>query len=246
MVEKLVLEKSSLLIDVGNSSIKSVFYQSQPIISEGIQRFHAANDLKQQIEASRQVFLSNVGKNDITASLQRICNDLKRPLFIAQSKVSELGLTNAYGNPSNMGVDRWLAMLACIQRSKDKTLLVADIGTAMTIDAVVDGNHIGGWITPGLKLLRESLFKNTQRVFGDDTQLNSIEFGNDTPLCVDHGCRAQIIGTFLMAENIMRKKVNKFDIFITGGNKNIISEYQKNNIIECENLVLEGLTLFVD
>lgn len=241
-------EKLSLLIDVGNSSIKSAFYRhkNNGIITDSIQRFNEPQDLVQRIQVSSRVLLSNVGKHDVTDAIQKSCDNHKVPLFIAQSKSAEFGLSNAYMKPSNMGVDRWLAMLACMQRSQQKTFLVIDIGTAMTTDAVISGFHIGGWITPGLELLKSSLFNNTQRVFGDYNRMSVIEFGDDTPFCVDNGCLAQIVGTFLMAKNIMQNKVNEFDIFITGGNKNIISELHATNIIVCENLVLDGLSLFIE
>jgi type III pantothenate kinase len=246
MVERSVSGKLSLLVDVGNSSIKAAYYKNNQFVGDGIERFNEPNQLIDKIKASSHVYLSNVGKTKITELLQTICNDLSRPLFIATSQSLEFGLTNAYNKPKNMGVDRWLAMLACMNRSKEKTFLIVDIGTAMTIDAVINGNHLGGWITPGLELLRQSLFTNTQRVFGVDNKSNKIDFGDDTPVCVNNGCTAQIIGTFLMAQNKMHKKVNKFDIFITGGNKNIITEFNNKKIILCENLVLDGLTLFVD
>lgn len=239
-------EKANLLIDVGNTSIKACFYDGQQFAADNIERYLAPEQLAQLIEASNKVYLSTVGKDDIAESIQTLCNDLDRPLFIAETKNEEFGLVNSYTNPHHMGVDRWLAMLACMHRSAGKTFLLADVGTAMTVDVVSNSRHMGGWIVPGLSLLKNSLFKNTQKVFGDDRKSPYIEFGNDTPACVDNGCRAQILGTLLLAEQKMKKNVEKFDIFLSGGDKYLLSEMQNKNIIECENLVLEGLTLFVD
>jgi type III pantothenate kinase len=187
-----------------------------------------------------------VGKDDITRDIQHICTKFQTPLFIAKSESAAFGLSNAYTTPSNMGVDRWLAMLACMKRSVYSNFLVVDIGTAMTIDAIQNGKHLGGWIVPGVSLLKQSLFKNTQKVFGNEENTFLTAFGNDTPACVNNGCTAQILGTLLMAEREMQKKVKKYEIFLTGGDKNIFSNLKIKNIIECENLVLNGLTLFVD
>ena len=49
-----------------------------------------------------------------------------------------------------------------------------------------------------------------------------------------------------MAQREMKKNVKEFEIFLTGGDKKLFSNLDVENIIQCENLVLEGLTLFVD
>lgn len=241
-----MLEERKLFIDVGNTSIKSALYDSEGDSLGTISRHADINELNTLITHVSHVYLSNVGKEDITEHIQTICNSTNTLLSIAKTQKNEFGLTNSYTTPSNMGVDRWLAMLACMKISAKKTFLVVDIGTAMTIDAVKNGNHLGGWIVPGISLLKQSLFKNTQRVFTDDEKSSSTSFGNDTPHCVENGCTAQILGTLLMAEREIKKNVDKYEIFLTGGDKSVFLNIDIQNIIERENLVLEGLTLLVD
>lgn len=243
---KLVSEERKLFIDVGNSSIKAAAYEPEIAKFGHILRYNNVSELTVYIEAASHVYLSNVGKHDISADIRRICASTNTELFIAETQASAFGLTNSYSKPSNMGVDRWLAMLACMQRSEDKSFLVVDIGTAMTVDAVQNGKHLGGWIVPGIALSRDSLFKNTERVFGNDEKTLLTAFGKDTPVCVSNGCNAQILGTLLIAEREMQKNIEKFEIFLTGGDKNIFKNLEIENLFECENLVLEGLTLFVD
>ena len=245
-VEKSVSEKANLCIDVGNTSIKSALFDPNAPGIVHISRYRDVSELITPIQSAGRVYLSNVGKDNVTSLIQSICADNNVQLFIAETQKSAFGLKNSYSTPSNMGVDRWLAMLACMHKSQSKTFLVVDIGTAMTVDAVQNGIHLGGWIVPGLSLLKQSLFKNTQRVFGTEENFGLTDFGKDTPLCVDHGCTAQILGTLLMAEREMKKNVKKFEIFLTGGDKKLFLNLDVKNIIPCENLVLEGLTLFVD
>jgi type III pantothenate kinase len=241
-----VLKEHKLLIDVGNTSIKSALYGPESVSIGLISRHSDVQELTTLITVAKSVYLSNVGKDEITNYIQDVCDANDIPLFIAKTQSSAFGLINSYSIPSNMGVDRWLAMLACMQKSSSKTFLVVDVGTAMTIDAVKNGHHLGGWIVPGAALLKQSLFKNTHRVFSDNKNLSLTSFGNDTPRCVDNGCKAQILGTLLMADQEMKKNVDKFEIFLTGGDRNLFSSLNMQNIIEHENLVLEGLTLFVD
>lgn len=241
-----MLEELKLFIDVGNTSIKSALYESESASIGLISRHSDVHELTTLLTAANRVYLSNVGKDEITNYIQDVCDTNSIPLFIAKTQGSAFGLTNSYSMPSNMGVDRWLAMLACMQKSSKKTFLVVDIGTAMTIDAVKNGNHLGGWIVPGVALLKQSLFKNTHRVFSNNKNASLTSFGNDTPRCVDNGCTAQILGTLLMADQEMKTNIDKFEIFITGGDRKLFSSLNMQNIIEHENLVLQGLTLFVD
>lgn len=68
------------------------------------------------------------------------------------------GVTNAYAEPAQLGVDRWLAIIAAWHRVGGKVCVV-DCGTAITIDGVdADGRHIGGAIAPGARMMRNALF----------------------------------------------------------------------------------------
>lgn len=82
-------------------------------------------------------------------------------------KVSEheLGVTNAYNDVEQMGVDRWLAIVAAYSWIGAQACLVVDCGSACTIDLVMaDGTHLGGYIAPGAELMKNSLFRDTDRV----------------------------------------------------------------------------------
>ena len=54
-------------------------------------------------------------------------------------------------------MDRWLAMVGAFQLRRN-AMLVVDLGTAVTADLVDEnGLHLGGYICPGLSLLRKSV-----------------------------------------------------------------------------------------
>jgi type III pantothenate kinase len=74
----------------------------------------------------------------------------------ATSHRSEL-LWHAYTDPSQLGVDRWLAMLAARQKFEEQRLLVVDAGSALTIDVIDKNQHLGGYICSGITLNRNSL-----------------------------------------------------------------------------------------
>jgi type III pantothenate kinase len=67
----------------------------------------------------------------------------------------------AYSEPSRLGVDRWLALVAARELVAGSCLIV-DAGTAATFDLLLaDGTHLGGLILPGVHMMRESLLAGT-------------------------------------------------------------------------------------
>ena len=89
------------------------------------------------------------------------------------------GIRNSYTEPERMGADRWVAMIAARALTR-QTCYVVDCGTAVTIDALAaDGRHLGGVIVPGMRLMREALYRETRqippeagevRLFGQNTR----------------------------------------------------------------------------
>jgi len=262
-----VSEHYNLLIDLGNTSIKTCLYRgSQGIDSTlDIQIFENAklmiayfqehswrqvDELLPAVTVSSyrisKVVVSNVNNARVEQQIKRLGQVLSADVMFTQTQASLFGLQNSYKTPTNMGVDRWIAMLACKHLCNDD-FIVFDLGTAITTDAVVNNVHIGGWIAPGYMTLKSSLLQNTTRVFADNFQLTQkTDFGTDTPECVERGILSQIQGGFELAVKNMQKYSNNFKIFVTGGDKSKINLSQFNNASYSDNLVLRGLTLFVD
>ncbi len=82
----------------------------------------------------------------------------------ARSRARAAGVRNAYAEPERLGVDRWLAMLAGFAEVGG-AVCVLDCGSAITADLVdAGGDHRGGYIVPGLAMMRASLLAETDRV----------------------------------------------------------------------------------
>ncbi|HEV2622924.1 MAG TPA: type III pantothenate kinase [Frateuria sp.] len=74
------------------------------------------------------------------------------------------GVRNAYPEPARLGVDRFLAMVAARAAGSGDCVLVG-VGTALTLDALAaDGQHLGGLIAPGPRLMQQSLIGATAQV----------------------------------------------------------------------------------
>ena len=81
-----------------------------------------------------------------------------------RTQKSSHGVEIAYADPSKLGADRFVALVAAHRHVKTASIIV-DCGTAITIDALsASGQHRGGVILPGLTTMRNSLTGGTARI----------------------------------------------------------------------------------
>jgi type III pantothenate kinase len=134
----------------------------------------------------------------------RVTNVTERLFACAPSwlrtPASACGVRNAYAEPQRLGVDRFLAMVAA-HADGHAPCIVAGAGTALTLDALAaDGQHLGGLIAPGPKLMQQSLLDATVRVRPDRAG-DILELADNTADAVASGCwqaAAALIERFAM------------------------------------------------
>ncbi|WP_193166428.1 type III pantothenate kinase [Microbulbifer hainanensis] len=106
------------------------------------------------------------------------------------------GVTCAYRDIARLGVDRWLAVLAAYRRIQ-RAALIVDCGSAVTLDLVDNGGqHLGGYILPGLELMRRALFKDTDAVKVPHALEAGMSLapGRDTDSAVNRGLPLMVLG----------------------------------------------------
>ena len=135
-------------------------------------------------------------------------------------------------------------MLAAFSQSNGPCLII-DSGTAFTLDVInEEGLHLGGYILPGLRLMRESLVSKTGISLADQVLEPRLELGNSTQEAVFNGGVASLVALAEKEIEEQRKKGFKPDVFITGGDASVLDDllaYTKSKI--AEDLVLDGLSL---
>lgn len=100
---------------------------------------------------------------------------------------SACGVRNAYAEPQRLGVDRFLAMVAARAAYRTPCVLVS-AGTALALDALrVDGQHLGGLIAPGVRLMQQSLLDSTVLVRPQRSG-DILELADNTADAVTSGC----------------------------------------------------------
>jgi type III pantothenate kinase len=247
-----VSDQPSLLLDIGNTSIKYSWYHfADPIADLQVLRT-SPDSLPDLLDQASACWLCSVVNNDISETIRGLCNERNIAFYQATTLAIQFDVTNAYSTPQNMGTDRWMGIIAgaaMCDKGAQNNFISIDAGTAITCDFVAGNKHLGGWIAPGLALARSSVVSNTKRVFDELQSLQHLTLGNDTPQCVANGALAQLTGMLHQACKIMRSYCSKFEIYISGGdaplliNAFLALEHNKqgSSINYVENLVLIGL-----
>lgn len=157
------------------------------------------------------------------------------------------GVTNAYADPSRLGVDRWLALIAAYNRQSG-AVLVLDAGSALTADLVdSSGCHLGGYILPGEKLMKACLLVETGGVrFESEEYTGGLALGCSTADAVNAGVLAAQVGSVMLAIDEAKRQIQQdFAILLTGGGAKMIAEHLADDVLagieRVPDLVLDGL-----
>ncbi|MBR9868803.1 MAG: type III pantothenate kinase [Oceanospirillales bacterium] len=191
-------------------------------------------------ESVDRVRIASVAGERVNRSLRNFVQQRWRlqPEF-AKTSASACGVVNSYADPSRMGVDRWLAILSAWQLAR-RACWIVDCGSAITVEQLSnDGQHLGGYIMPGLQLMGQNLLSNTAKVIVD----HSIEGfssapGVNTSEAVQHGLNLLLES---LAENVMRRAGDQ-PVYVTGGDGELFCTLA-DGATWCPDLVLDGLSL---
>lgn len=160
-----------LLVDIGNSRVKWASLGREGLVPGGAFA-HAGQALPELLAREWRtlagvtaVWVASVVGAALEAELGQFVRErFGRVAHFVRSPAAALGVRNAYAQPQQLGVDRFLALAAAHARSPALQVL-ASVGTALTIDALTaDGMHLGGLILPSPMLMRRTLGNATARV----------------------------------------------------------------------------------
>jgi type III pantothenate kinase len=235
-----------LLIDAGNTRIKSGFWDRGSISS--LTAIATTADAPpadwQSLSAPSRVVISNVAGAAIATKLAAWIDtawSLEPDFVIVRQNTA--GVVTRYDDVEQLGVDRWLAVLAGYRLSVG-AVGVIDAGTALTVD-IVDGNgvHLGGSISPGLSLMVDSLTRKTARLRLDPIERTD-SVATNTAAAISAGCIDAVAGAI---ERIRYKAQALLAMepkwIITGGEAPKVMEVCAVEFEHVPDLVLRGLVL---
>ena len=221
-----------LELDCGNSLIKWRLLDAKgAVASSGL-----AESTQQLLEMVvvqegrlRACRLVSVRSDEETAALVGLLRrEFGVDVVCAQSAAFLAGVRNGYQDFARLGLDRWLAAVGAYQLSGGRACLVLDLGTAITSDFVTkDGEHLGGYICPGMPLMRRELSTHTRRIRYDDAvaqqALLGLEPGRNTAEAVERGCALMLQGFALTQLDVARNCFGEsFQVYLTGGDAALV------------------------
>lgn len=240
-----------LLIDVGNTAWKYALLESAAEPVQAVQRIAAPTiaervDLLQQALPQRPqwVAVSSVGHAAALEAIQQAFVVPNGDLRVAVVEQDYDGFHLGYADVSRLGVDRWLAMLAVRQQlTAGSSALMADCGTAVTVEWLSRDEHLGGLIAPGLRLMANALGKETADLPG--LELGAVSgraacWGHSTEDAIASGCYRSVVS---LLEQQRQKASAEAELFLTGGDAVLLAEDLPAWQLQ-QHLVLEGLRLW--
>ncbi|XLZ67886.1 type III pantothenate kinase [Massilia sp. SR12] len=241
--------KYDLLIDAGNTRIKWALAAPGAALgvwhAQGAHMHADAADFPAQLAGARigRVLVANVAGQAVRAML---AGWLAAPeLGIAPDAIEwfaslpqRAGVRNGYRNPGQLGCDRFAAAIGAHALAPGQAIIVANCGTATTIDAITaDGTFLGGMILPGLGLMATSLAKNTAQLPQIQPGKLPEGFADNTDDAILTGCLAAQAGAIERAFELHQA----VECIISGGAAPYIAPAVPVPHRHVENIVMIGL-----
>ena len=139
------------LLDLGNSRLKVAPWTPEGGVGAVQAWAHGAADFAPSmqrwlagVQPGDRCWLASVASSELTAAVAEALASHGNPATRARTQAECAGVRIAYAEPSRLGVDRFLALLAAQARGNGPWLLVS-AGSALTVDLLdASGQHRGG------------------------------------------------------------------------------------------------------
>ncbi len=259
-----------LLIDIGNTRIKWCCIESQERIPttldlNAVAHHHDfSNAIKEcfgrdselltnNTQTIQQVVVSNVaGESASNALLDFSLSQWGiKPDFVHVSR-RVVGIDNHYEVLSELGVDRWVAVIGARSRILTGAVIIVNCGTAITVDVLTeDDQYLGGVILPGFQLASAALSQadGIAAISTSETEFSKNKvIGKRTKECVRLGVFAACVGGVEKVIDSIQEGVvgASASILLSGGAAPLFLDASR---LDCEydaNVIMRGLNRMIE
>ncbi len=238
-----------LLIDAGNTRIKWALVAPDAApgawLQQGVAEHNALPAGLISQHAVRAVWIANVAGASVRAYLQEVLQAALPgvPLHWFAASSGACGVENGYREPTQLGCDRFAAAIGARRLFPGQALLVANCGTATTLDAIsAAGRFVGGMILPGLGTMAASLNRQTAQLPPVQySQPGVLHLADNTEQAIISGCIAAQIGAIEQGLRLMRGHSPQVLCILSGGAAQVLSAALSEPHRVQDYLVLHGL-----
>ena len=236
-----------VLVDIGNSSIKKMYFLNNELKNKKILNYSKSNltniykFLEKDIKNNKTIYSCSV-----VPEVDKFLKKKHKNIYFLDKKLLKM-LISKKVNLKQLGSDRIANFLGCLHEfPKSKNFLIIDFGTATTIDIIKNSVYEGGIILPGLltsynnlidsaSLINKFKFDKTKLIYGKNT--------SEALLSGSYNGYSILIEGYIKKLNSLFNK--KFKIAITGGYGNIFINKFKNSYFD-NNLTFKGLKYYLN
>lgn len=229
-----------LIVDIGNSKVKTAIYDEGTIVRHAQWGSLGAEKLEQWLDTFT---IEAAIYSDVRGSSQELT-------YFLQSRFSALALTHdtplpitlAYRSPKTLGKDRIAGAVGGASLYPDEPVLVIDLGTSITYDMVEPGGRfVGGQISPGLHMRFKALHTFTGKLPLVGYENPVPEIGYDTATSMRSGI---VWGLAHEVNGFIHQYQNTYPglkVILTGGDAPVLVSRVKYQIFAVPQLILSGL-----
>lgn len=248
-----------LVLDVGNTNTVMGIYKEKELV--GHWRLTSKKQTADEVGFMIQGLLrsSSIADSDIKAVVyasvvpsldEMFMEGLRQYVRAPYLKVSsdlDTGLEIRLENPSGLGADRLLNAVAGVAKYGNP-LIVADLGTAITLDVISkEGAYLGGVIAPGMELGMESLFSRTAKLPQIALEAPKQYIGGNTTQAIQSGI---VYGSVGMIDSLLLNIFSELGapcrVIATGGHAFVLTAHSKVVKEADQWLTLDGMRILYE
>jgi type III pantothenate kinase len=233
-----------LCLDAGNSRLKYGLHDGANWLAKGALDFRELGTLSATLPGlPTRIIACNVAGEPSRLAIESLAAHYNKPVIWFKSSDHACGVINGYKTPTQLGADRWAALIGARSLHKIAAIVVMS-GTATTIDVLdASGKFRGGVILPGLELMRSALAGNTAGL--------PLATGNYVPVptttddAIISGALHATIGAIERMRQEIGQEIGESTMcLISGGAALEIATRLPGSHQVIDNLVLDGLACF--
>ncbi|OED35816.1 hypothetical protein AB834_03985 [PVC group bacterium (ex Bugula neritina AB1)] len=188
---------NQICVDIGNTSTGFAFMDKENVVAMFFCQTGDWGNVSKELTGFLgrrrpllNLYLSSVApKAKVSLEKYLITEGWKFSVFeVNLNDKKQIHLAYAENDKSSLGTDRLSLIYKAMMNHPERNVLIVDLGTTMTVDIIKKGEHLGGFITLGVKASLEALSLKTEKLpaivdlLGDDSFL-----GKSTQECIAKG-----------------------------------------------------------
>lgn len=242
-----------LVIDVGNTNIVFGMYEGEELLYDwriSTEKNRTSDEYGLLFE---QIFryngldpkdIEDIIISSVVPPLMHTLPAMSRRYFNIEPIVVgpgvKTGMNIKYDNPREVGADRIVNAIAAYEKYGGP-LIIVDVGTAITFCVVsVEGDYLGGVISPGITISSEALFLRTAKLPKVEILKPDKVIGKNTTNSIQSGLVNGYIG---MIDYIIEKIIEEMDV--NGDKVHVIGTGGFSTLIASESRYIEKIDKFL-